>query len=377
MGMIESSRLLRELVALPSVNPAFAVGEGAHTGEGQVVGFLAATARRVGLEVEFHEVFPERPNLLVRLAPRGRMRRRILLAAHMDTVDGGPGQFRPQVKAGRLYGRGACDAKGSLAAMWAALAKVAQSAERPSATEIVFVGLVDEEHAQSGSRALARWGLKAGLAVVGEPTRLRVVTAHKGNLWLKLQTRGKSAHGARPELGHNAVHDMARAVVLLQTTYAKALLLRRHPLLGQPTISVGSIAGGTQPNIVPDSCLAFADRRTLPGETERSVCQELRALLRSHGLRVAIADSKTAPCLPLETDPGLAPVRVLMACAGQTAPAGVDFFCDAGVLAQAGVPSVVFGPGDIAQAHTANEWVSLRAVERATRILTRFLGGLP
>jgi len=375
--MIESSRLLRELVALPSVNPAFAVGEGARTAEGQVVEFLAAMARQAGLEVEVRKVFPRRPNLLVRLAPRGRMRQRILLAAHTDTVDGAPEQFRPQVRAGRLYGRGACDTKGSLAAMWAALAEAAVSPGRPRATEIVFVGLVDEEHGQSGSRALARSGMRAGLAVVGEPTRLRVVTAHKGNLWLKLQTRGKSAHGARPDLGHNAIHDMARAVALLQTAYAKSLRNRRHPLLGRPTISVGSIAGGTQPNIVPDSCVAFADRRTLPGETERSVCRELRALLRAHGLRVAIADSKVGPCLPLETDPGLPAVRLLMACAGQTAPAGVDFFCDAGVLAQAGIPSVVFGPGDIAQAHTANEWVSLRAVERATLILTRFLRSLP
>jgi acetylornithine deacetylase/succinyl-diaminopimelate desuccinylase-like protein len=215
------------------------------------------------------------------------------------------------------------------------------------------------------------------LAVVGEPTRLRVVTAHKGNLWLKLQTRGKSAHGARPELGHNAVYDMARAVVLLQTTYAESLRKQRHPLLGQPTISVGSMAGGTQPNIVPDSCVAFADRRTLPGEAEGSVCRQLRRLLRAHGLRVAIADSKVGTCLPLETDPDLPLVRQLTACAGQQAPAGVDFFCDAGVLAQGGIPSVVFGPGDIAQAHTAHEWVSVRALERATLILTRFLRSLP
>lgn len=375
--MIGSSRLLRELVALPSVNPAFAVGGGAHTGEGQVAQFIAALAGQVGLEAELREVFPKRPNVLVRLAPQGRMRRRILLAAHTDTVDGAPEQFKPRVATGRLHGRGACDTKGSLAAMWTALANVALSPKRPRATEIVFAGLADEEHAQSGSRALARSGFKAGLAVVGEPTRLRVVTAHKGSLWLKLQTRGKSAHGARPELGRNAVYGMARAVVLLQTSYAKSLRQQRHPLLGQPTVSVGSMAGGTQPNIVPDACIAFADRRTLPGETERGVCGELQALLRAHGLRVAIADSKVAPCLPMETAPGLPLVRQFMASARQTTPAGVDFFCDAGVLAQGGIPSVVFGPGDIAQAHTAREWVSLRAVERAALILTRFLRSLP
>jgi acetylornithine deacetylase len=261
--------------------------------------------------------------------------------------------------------------------MFAALAAVAQRGKRPVHTEVVLAALVDEEHAQTGSRALARSGLEADLAIVGEPTRLAVVTAHKGSLWLRLETRGKAAHGARPELGRNAVLEMARVVEVLETEYATALRCQNHPLLGPATISVGTIRGGAQPNIVPDRCVIEADRRTLPGETPKGVCREIAALLRLHGLRVTVADSKTVPCWPMATDPGLPLVQVLMRHAKQREPRGVHFFCDASVLSQGGIPSVVFGPGDIAQAHTADEWIAVREVETATAMLTGFLRALP
>ena len=112
--------------------------------------------------------------------------------------------------------------------------------------------MIDEEHAQAGSRALAKSGLKADLAIVGEPTHCRVVTAHKGSLWLRLETRGRAAHGATPQLGKNAVHEMARIVALLETNYAARLRRRKHQLLGAATVNVGTISGGAQPNIVPD-----------------------------------------------------------------------------------------------------------------------------
>jgi acetylornithine deacetylase/succinyl-diaminopimelate desuccinylase-like protein len=375
--MIDPLKLLAELIALPSVNPAFGTPADGRTGERRVAEFLLAVAAQSGLDVELREVAPGRPNLFARLAPAARPRQRVLLAPHLDTVDGADEQFAPQTRDGRIHGRGACDTKGSVAAMLAALSRVARGARRPAATEVVFAGLMDEECAQTGSRALAASGFRADLAVVGEPTRARVVTAHKGDLWLRIETRGKSAHGANPERGRNAVHAMARVVHLLETVYARSLRRRRHPLLGRATISVGSIQGGTQPNIVPDRCAIYADRRTLPGETEGSVRRELRALLRQHGLAATMCDTKAAPCVALETDPCRPLVRQFMACAGQTAPVGVNFFCDASVLAEAGIPSVVFGPGDIAQAHTADEWLSLRSLERATAILTRFLESLP
>lgn len=375
--MTGTEKLLRDLIALPSVNPAFLPGDGARTGERKVVGFLANKARCAGLDVKLQRVLPGRSNLLVRLKPRGKVRQRILLAPHLDTVNAADYQFAPRRSNGRLYGRGACDTKGSVAAMFAALCDVARSGERPAQTEIVFAGLVDEEHGQAGSRALARNGFKANLAIVGEPTSLRVVTAHKGNLWLQLETRGKSAHGARPELGRNAVHAMAKVVDVLETKYAAQLRHKRHPLLGRPTVSVGTISGGTQANIVPDECSILVDRRTIPGETEASVAREIKRLLRSENLSATIQDSKLGPCLPLETNPRQPLVAQLMACLGQRELLGVNYFCDASVLAQGGIPSVVFGPGDIAYAHTANEWIPLAELERAQRILARFLLSLP
>src|SRR5439155_23713940 len=204
-----------------------------------------------------------------------------------------------------------------------------------------------------------------------------VATAHKGDLWLQLETRGKAAHGARPELGRNAVHEMARIVDLLETTYASLLRQRRHLLLGSPTVSVGTIDGGCQPNIVPDQCRISVDRRTIPGESAAGVRREIQTLLKRHKLKAKLLNIRNAPCPALETNLKLPLVQQFLASAGQTRPIGVHYFCDAAVLASGGIPSVVFGPGNIAQAHTADEWISLRQLERAMRMLVRFLESLP
>lgn len=376
--MTPTAKLLCELIALPSVNNALLPANHPRAGEGRVVDFLAATARRAGLDVERKKVLPQRSNLFARLAPAGKTRQRILLAPHLDTVDAmSEEQFRPQAKHGRLFGRGACDTKGSVAAMMSALCELARRKQRPAHTEIIFTGLIDEEIGQSGSRAIAASGFKADLAIVGEPTRLQVVTAHKGNLWLKLETHGKAAHGARPELGRNAVHEMARIVDLLETEYARLLSKRRHPLLGRATVNVGTINGGLQANIVPAECSITIDRRTLPGETDTGVWRELRALLLRNHLHATLASTKAAACLPMETSPRLPLVRQFLKSAGQAKPAGVDYFCDASVLAQGGIPSVVFGPGDIAHAHTPDEWISLDSLERGQAMLVNFLQSLP
>jgi len=372
----KTERLLSELIALPSVNPAFLPARHARAGEQRVAEFLAATAASAGLDVEFQPVSLARFNLLARLTATTKPRQRVLLAPHMDTVNADEEQFRPRKKNGRLYGRGACDTKGSIAAMLTAVCELAKSRQRPRETEIIFAGLIDEENAQAGSRALAASRLKADLAIVGEPTCLKAVTAHKGSMWVRLETRGKSAHGAKPELGRNAVHAMAKVVDVLQTDYAGHLRRRKHPLLGHATVSVGSISGGTQANIVPDQCVISVDRRTLPRESEAAVEREMRSLLRKEGLQARIINGKLASCLPLETDPRLPLVASFLRSIGQRRPVGVDYFCDAAVLAAGGIPSIVFGPGDIAQAHTADEWINLRALERAKTLLLRFLSSL-
>src|ERR1019366_5328128 len=292
--MTRTEKLLAELIALPSVTPAFLPRRHPHAGEKRVADFLAATAAQAGLEIEFQKVLPGRFNIIVRLLPRNKIKQTILLAPHLDTVGADKTQFIPQRKNGRLHGRGACDTKGSVAAMLTALCELAESKSRPLETEIIFAGLIDEEHAQAGSRAFVgqaarvspifqevrdrRDACPAVLAIVGEPTKLQVVTAHKGSLWLQLETRGQAAHGATPHLGKNAVHEMARVVELLETDYAAQLRRRKHKLLGTATVNVGTISGGSQPNIVPDRCTISIDRRTLPGETEAEVRHEITAL---------------------------------------------------------------------------------------------------
>jgi acetylornithine deacetylase/succinyl-diaminopimelate desuccinylase-like protein len=378
--MSPAEKLLRELIALPSVNPAFLPDGDARGGEARVTDFLLATAASRGLDVHLRPVFPGRSNVIARLTPQN-VRHRVVLAPHMDTVGNvatPDSLFRPTKKGDSLFGRGACDTKGSIAAMLTALLNVARSPARPKETEIIFAALVDEENNQGGSRALVADGFRADLAIVGEPTRLKVITAHKGDLWLTLRTRGKAAHGSQPELGRNAVHAMARVVEFLETDYAERLVKKRHPVLGPPTINVGSIRGGTQPNIVPEYCEISVDRRTIPGETNAAVMRELRSLLRANGLAAEVTDDKSAaPCWPMETNFRNAFVQLLMQTTRQRSPLGVRFFSDASVFARGGTPAVLFGPGDIAQAHTAEEWISIRSLKRATQMLTRFLQRLP
>lgn len=373
--MTKTEKLLSDLIAVPSVNPAFLPANDNRAGEQRVADLLAHVAAEAGLDVAFQTVLSSRANLIARLSPAGKIRHRILLAPHLDTVN--DTEFTARIENGRLYGRGACDTKGSAAAMLSALCELAQSPKRPRETEIIFAGVVDEENAQAGSRALAASGLTADLAIVGEPTRLKVVTAHKGDMWLRLETRGKAAHGSRPELGRNAVHAMARVVNAIEDSYAARLRKRSHPLLGTATINVGVICGGTQPNIVPDRCAISIDRRTLPGETEAGVRRELASFLTKQNLKVHFSSEKLAPCPPMETDPTLPLIRRFLRSARQQRPAGVQFFCDAAVFAAAGIPSVVFGPGDIAQAHTPDEWISLDSLERAREILVDYLKSLP
>lgn len=376
--MVNVSQLLAELIALPSVNPHFLPARHPWAGEGRLAEYLATVGAQAGLEVELQRVLPGRPNVWLRLTPAGKIKQRILLAPHLDTVNAvSAAQLQPQRRAGRIYGRGACDTKGSVAVMLTALLELAAAKSRPAHTEIVVVGLVDEEQGQAGSRHLAGQKFAADLAIVGEPTRLAVATAHKGSVWLEVETRGRAAHGATPWFGENAALKMARVVMALEGEYAAQLQRRPHALLGAGTINVGTIHGGSQPNIVPDRCVIGVDRRTLPGESERATRLALSAFLKSRRLAATVSNVKLKPCPALETNPRQPLVRQFLASARQPRPAGLHYFCDAAVLAAGGIPSVVFGPGDIAQAHTADEWIAISQLERGRDLLVRFLKSLP
>jgi acetylornithine deacetylase/succinyl-diaminopimelate desuccinylase-like protein len=362
--MAKVVQLLAELIAIPSVNSAFLPARHPCAGEGRVAEYLAALGAKAGLDIDFQKVLPGRPNVLVRLQPTGKIRQTILLAPHLDTVNVvSEAQLKPTKRNGRIYGRGACDTKGSVAVMFQALCDLAASKQRPSETEIIFVGLVDEENGQAGSRYLAEKKFKADLAIVGEPTRLAIATAHKGSVWLDVETFGRAAHGATPWFGDNAAHSMARVVDALQTDYAAQLKKKKHSLLGHGTVSVGTIHG--------------VDRRTLPGESETWTRQTMSTFLKTRKLNATVSNVKLKPCPALETDARLPLVKRFLQQAGQKRATGLHYFCDAAVLAGGGIPSVVFGPGDIAQAHTADEWVEISELEQGYAKLLSFLKSLP
>ena len=376
--MSQVVKLLRDLIALPSVNNAFLPPDDSHAGENRVAEYLTHRAAQAGFAVERQTTECGRDNLIARLTPLGQARHRIILAPHMDTVGGDLDKiFRPVKKGDRIHGRGACDTKGSVADMFHSLERLAKRRQRPTNTEIVFIGFVDEECNQTGSRAFSGLKLKADLALVGEPTKCRVVTAHKGDLWLRLSTKGKAAHGARPELGRNAVHLMSKCIDAIETEYAQSLSNRSHPILGHPTINTGMVRGGSQPNIVPDSCAADFDRRTLPGESLVSIRREISGVLKKRGLKATLTNVKGFACPALETDPNFPAVKKLMQTMKQTKPLGVDYYCDAANIAATGVPAVVWGPGNIAQAHTADEWIEINQLEIGVDALTRFLLSMP
>ena len=370
-------RLLWELVEIPSINPSLECKDADLTGEERIAQFLEGKANSSGIECKRLKVLPGRENLVFRLKPSGKTKNKVMLTPHMDVVPATPDAFVPKIKNGCLFGRGACDTKGSIASFFHAFLRLAKERNRPKNTEIIFVGLVDEEFGQAGSRTLALKGPKANLAIAGEPTNLKVVSAHKGNLWIKLSTQGKAAHGSTPQYGSNAINRMSPILDTLTNEYPKLLSDRKHPLLGSPTISVGTIRGGSQPNVVPDSCEIDIDRRTIPGETDESVKKEMKNLFRKLKIKSPeFSATRSVACPPLDTDPSLPIVQSFLKASNRRRTIGVPYFTDASTISMGGTPALVYGPGNIAQAHSKNEWVSLEEVKKAERSIFRFLSSL-
>ncbi|HLH73594.1 MAG TPA: M20 family metallopeptidase [Chloroflexota bacterium] len=381
----EVASVLADLVALPSVNPFHESSLSPPYGEGRVADYVERYGRDLGLKVIRQSVLPGRDNILLRAEGRDAGRC-LLFECHMDTVPGWlapPDPFQPRIADGRLYGRGACDVKGTLAAMLIALRLIVESG-RPPTRSLVLAATVDEEHQARGVIELVR-AIQAGqlptvdAAVVGEPTELSVITAHKGCIRWRLTTRGQSAHSSRAALGTNAIDGMVEVLVALRRDLAARLEKRNHPLVGQPSLCVCTIHGGVAVNVVPDLCVAEIDRRTIPTETLESVTSEVMDVIK----QVVRSNSNVAVELgpPFVVDPSLstpsgAPiVRQLCEAAtvvvGRPAIAGVSFGTDAGKLSAGGIPSVVFGPGSIDLAHTVDEHVRLSDVARAAEILAQ------
>lgn len=356
------------LVGIPSVNPDGGDPGTPHTGEAACAEWVAEFLRGCGAEVSLEEVLPGRPNVVGRFAPARSGLPRILFAPHLDTV-GVAGMtidpFGGEVRGGRLHGRGACDTKGPAAAMlWALREAGPLLAGLPC--EVWFAGLVGEEAGQHGAAALAARG-RFDFVMAGEPTSMSVVHTHKGSFWLGLATRGKAVHASAPEAGENAIHKMADAIDTLRSEVAPWLAGHLDPVLGPATMSIGTIRGGTKVNVVPDFCEAGIDVRTLPGMDTSFITSALRR-------RVPDIEVRSSGSDPLLTDPSHPLVAML---AGMGCPlAGAPWFCDASIFAAAGSPAVAIGPGDIAQAHTADEWIDTAALEEGGRFFLRFLRAL-
>ncbi|VTR90966.1 acetylornithine deacetylase : Acetylornithine deacetylase or succinyl-diaminopimelate desuccinylase OS=Singulisphaera acidiphila (strain ATCC BAA-1392 / DSM 18658 / VKM B-2454 / MOB10) GN=Sinac_6205 PE=4 SV=1: Peptidase_M20: M20_dimer [Gemmata massiliana] len=382
--MLPLPQLLAELVRLPSINPMGRTDlDPALVHESRVTDFLESQIRELGCEFYRQRVADGRENLVATYMPPGPAPGHVLFEAHQDTVpvDGMIVEpFGAKVEGGKLYGRGSCDVKGGGAVMLAAFARLIR--EKPAnSAKVTLAFTVDEEHGGAGIQELMASGFRADCAIVAEPTLLNIVNAHKGVARWILETTGRACHSSRPEQGINAVYRMARLLQGIEE-YARTLQSAPpDPILGPRTISVGRVTGGVSPNTVPDFCRADLDRRLLPGETYESATAELEAVLKAlPGVDFPFTLTRSsAGCLPLSPALSVDLVKrfgaTIDSVTGSHTVHPVPFGTDAATVAAAGVPVIVFGPGDIAQAHTKDEWIDLAQLEPAAEILFRFACG--
>ena len=400
LGMgFDLEKTLAELVATASVNPMGRAVAGPEYYEYKLTDYLERAFGQLGLKTHRQPVAPLRDNLLARLDGRPTPedgRRLILFEVHQDTVpvEGMTIEpWTPTIHDGRLYGRGSCDVKGGMAAMLEAVARLAdeQPENRPT---VVMACTVNEEYGFTGATSLCRYwsDLRSPLltrrpdaAIVAEPTNLDIVVAHKGVARWRCHTHGRAAHSSRPEAGDNAIYRMARVIAALERFHRQVLGGRPpHPLCGPPTLSVGTIAGGISVNTVPDRCTIEIDRRLLPGEEPASAQREVidfiaRALGDPHSAALVEHEPLLIQNAGL-SDSGNRELAEQLSVATQLVinranRIGVPFGTDAAAYSRASVPTVVFGPGSIEQAHTADEWISLEQVRQASEILYRFVSG--
>jgi acetylornithine deacetylase len=375
----ETTRLLRDLVRLPSINPMGRDLPPEHLYEHRVTAYLESFFRDLGVPVERQAVAPLRENIIARCDLGGR--RTYLFEVHQDTVPVDHMTIDPfgaVIDNGRLYGRGACDIKGGMAAMLTAFARLAK--EKPAgAANVILACSVDEEHTFFGVQRMVKNGLRADGAIVAEPTSLRIVQAHKGAVRWHVTTPGRACHSSTPEQGINAIYRMGRLLTLIERYAERLRASRTDPLLGPPTLSVGCIEGGSSVNTIPDFCRIHVDRRLVPGEDSAAALAAFNDALRAE---VDLPFDYSEPWIDLPSLPADAPpgkvefVRrfgaFLDRALGRHECIAVPYGTDASTLSQAGIPALVFGPGDIAQAHTRDEWVDLAEVERAAELLFRF-----
>jgi len=332
-----------------------------------------------------HQLEPDRANVIGRIKGTGGGPK-LMLNGHLDVVP--PGEldqwrhppFEPHVEDGQLFGRGSCDMKGGISAILAAVKSIAGSKTKLKG-DLLVTFVADEESLGKGVNDIVERGYSADMAVIGEPTRLQVVTAHKGLIWVELSTFGKSAHASTVKSNDrgdevNAIYKMCKAISATEN-YLPALEKINHKLVGNPTISVGEISGGTKPNVVPDNCRAIIERRMLPGERSDQVIQEIRKLFDSIGM----SDRKFKYDLQIVNIRDAAEIseheKIVKLCRNSVKEiTGIDpgitgFIATsdmATLVNRAKIPTVLLGPGDLAKAHAPNESVSIKELILAARI---------
>ena len=372
---------LQDVVAIESINASLPGGE---RGEAGMVEYLANFFDTVDIPYETDEVLPGRSNIIATL--EGENRDRVLLfECHMDTASVSVmtiPPYEPHIRDGLLYGRGACDTKAGGIAMIHAMKRFRDAGIKPPCT-IKYAGAVDEEFSFKGASRLAET-VQAEAAVISEPTELAVIRAHKGLARFHIVVKGVAAHSAKPYLGINAISKMTRLIRAIEEEIAPTYDSMTHPLTGSPTLNIGVISGGVQVNFVPDECIIDIDRRVIPGETpEEALVAFQERLARAKAADPDLDVRMETPYLmdnPMETPEDAHIVQVAVgACKsviGQSEITGVPYGTDASKFTSVGIPSIVFGPGSIDQAHAAVEWVEceqvLKAVNIYHEIMTQF-----
>ena len=365
-------RLVR-YVGTHSVNPALDDG----AGEAVLAASIAADLQALGLDPIREAVHPGGRDNVVALLEGSAGAPVVMFHAHLDTVGlSGVATTEALVSDGSVFGRGACDTKGSLVAMVEAIALLAAH-DSPRAS-VLFVGGIDEEVGGTGATALVAAHPEIDLAVVGEPTGLEIATAHKGVLRFEIATSGVPAHSSKPHLGVNAIHAMAKVLDALEEEYIPALGTTRHPLVGAGTLNVSTIEGGSGHNVVPASAVITVDRRVVPGEDHERLLADFDMLLdrvRASGHSIERREPFLATAA-LDT-PSSDPIVQALGQSRQAvlgdfgSPIGVTFGTDASFFAPAGIGCVVFGPGSIEQAHADEEWVGIEETALAAEILAQ------
>jgi len=382
--------LTRELVRIDSRNPSLVPGG---PGERVVAEALAEILREWGFDVEVHDAAPGRPNVVARVARGAAVGRSesgraasLMFNGHLDVVGTDGMTHAPwsaDVRDGRMYGRGSCDMKSGVAAMCAAATRALDSGVEG---EIVIAAVVDEENESLGTRVLIERGVRADAAIVTEPTRLCIMPAHLGFVWIDVTTHGRAAHGSRWDLGVDAIRHAGLVLSALDDFDERELGARQHALLRRPSVHASLIDGGSGMSTYPDRCTVRIERRTIPGETPDQVEREVRALCDAVAARRANfrADVRvTFAQAPSDVSVSAPIVRVLDAALRATGESvrveGMTAWTDAALLNAAGIPAICFGPGDIGLAHAAEEYVPVEEIERATDVLTelatRWCGG--